>query len=183
MQASRLRQWADATEPDMNLIWLVEQTAVPVHFVASYKLDEQSGLTTNGVEGRLRMFINQSEPAVRQRFTLLHEFKHVLDFDDDEVLHAKLGRGNQKLKKDMIEWIANEFSACGLMPIARVKREWCAWRDLPTVANIFNVSVEAMANRLERLGLIETNKPKPRVYFRRPGLTLATDTSDLLMAA
>jgi len=82
VQAARLRRWAEATEPDINLIWLVRQRLVPVSFVPSYKLGEQSGLTTDRVSGRLEMFVNHSEPELRQRFSLLHEFKHVLDFDD-----------------------------------------------------------------------------------------------------
>lgn len=173
IQAARLRQWASADAPDFNLIWLVDQTAVPVHFVPGYKLGEQSGLTTNAVEGRLRIFINQSEPALRQRFTLLHEFKHALDFAEAETLHAKLGHGNTQRQKDMIEWVANDFAAHALMPTALVKREWFAWQDLPTVANVFNVSVEAMAHRLARLGLRGQDRPRPRAYFRRPMQWLA----------
>src|SRR5262245_6671919 len=81
-QASRLRMWDGAHDPAINLAWLLNQRAVPVQLVASYKLGEESGLTTDQIGGKLQMFINESEPHVRQRFSLLHEFKHVLDFDD-----------------------------------------------------------------------------------------------------
>src|SRR5580698_3698806 len=74
VQAARLRRWAKATdEPDLNLIWLVEQKAVPVHFVPSHKLGGESGMTTDHVGSKLRVFINQGEPSVRQRFSLCHE--------------------------------------------------------------------------------------------------------------
>jgi Zn-dependent peptidase ImmA (M78 family) len=168
-QAAKLRQWAKADEPTVNLIWLVKQRAVPVNFVPSYKLGEDSGLTTDQIDGRLQMFINQNEPTQRQRFSLLHEFKHALDFDDAAVLHDKLGRGNRKLQGDMIEWIANEFAGHVLMPTYLVKRIWFNTQNLSLAANMFNVSVEAMATRLERLNLIGKPKPVPRMYFRGAG--------------
>jgi hypothetical protein len=167
VQASKLRQWAGSTdEPAINLIWLVNQTVVPVNSVPSHKLDEQSGLTTNAVGGILQMFINQHEPRLRQRFSLLHEFKHALDFDDADVLHSKLGVGNSRRQADMIEWIANEFAAHVLMPTPLVKRAWFATRDLATTANLFDVSTEAMATRLNKLGLIGEPEEPPRAYFR-----------------
>lgn len=167
IQAARLRRWAGAEQPDINLIWLVKQRFVPVNFVPSHKLGEESGLTTDQVSGRLEMFINQGEPLSRQRFSLLHEVKHILDFDDAPHLHAKLGRGDHKVRHTMIEAIANDFAAHVLMPTGLVKREWFAWQNLTTVAAMFNVSVEAMATRLEKLGILGQPKPAPRVYFRR----------------
>jgi len=182
VQASRLRRWAGAEKPDINLIWLVKQRQVPVRFVPSYKLGEQSGLTTDQVAGRLEMFINDGEPPLRQRFSILHELKHAIDFDDAPVLHAQLGRGNHTVKGTMIEAIANDFAAHVLMPTPLVKREWFAWRDLATVANIFNVSTEAMGRRLEKLGILGDPRPVPRAYFRRTVLP-AVETDELLCAA
>lgn len=173
LQAARLRRWAEADEPDINLIWLVEQRAVPVYFVPSHRLGEQSGLTTDQVNDRVEMFINQSEPPLRQRFSLLHELKHVLDFPAAELLHAKLGRGNRKLQANMIEWVANDFAAHVLMPTPIVKRLWGMYRDIATVANHFNVSTEAMGTRLERLNLIGEQPQRPRAYFRSVSLQAA----------
>lgn len=176
-QAAHLRRWAGALEPDINLIWLVQQRAVPVHFVPSYRLKEESGLTTNGVNGRLQVFINQNEPSARQRFSLLHEWKHVLDFEHADTLHAKLGSGNRQIKAQMIESVCNEFVGHVLMPTVLVKRVWFKTQDLPLAATMFNVSVEAMTRRLERLGLIGEPKPAPRRYFRHAGLLLPPNPS------
>lgn len=167
VQAARLRRWANAHQPDINLVWLVQQRLIPVNFVASHKLGEQSGLTTDQVSGRLEMFVNEGEPLVRQRFSLLHELKHAIDFDDAPTLHAKLGRGNAKVQAGQIEAICNDFAAHVLMPTPLVKREWFTWHELSLVANAFNVSVEAMATRLEKLGILGEPKPVSRVYFRR----------------
>jgi hypothetical protein len=174
-QARRLRRWLQASAPDFNLIWLVEQDQVPVHFVPSHRLGEESGLTTNAVGGRVQIFINQNEPAVRQRFSLLHEFKHVLDFEQADTLHAKLGRGDASVRANMIEWIANEFAGQTLMPGPLVKQVWRSTTDLRTAATIFNVSVEAMATRLERLNLIGERPPRPRGYFRTIGPSIESE--------
>lgn len=169
LQAAHIRKRLP-NKTDANLIWLIEQTAVPVHFVPSHELNEDSGLTTDLINGRLEMFINENEPAVRQRFSLLHEFKHVLDFQDASALHARLGVGDERLKGDMIEWIANEFAGQVLMPAPLVKRIWFKTQSLPLAASLFNVSPEAMRTRLERLNLIGEHKPRPRIYFRGAGL-------------
>jgi predicted transcriptional regulator len=179
LQAARLRRWAKATdEPDLNLIWLVKQKAFPVHFVASHKLGGESGITTDHVGGKLRVFINQGEPSVRQRFSLCHELKHVLDFEDAAKLHGKLGRGNAEVQRNQIELVANEFAGHVLMPSSMVKHLWCKLQDLPLVASMFNVSVEAMATRLERLGLIGEPMPEPRIYFRRNASFLVIEPSE-----
>lgn len=170
LQAARLRSWARADQADINLIWLVRQKLVPVHFVASHKLGEESGLTTNGVSGKLEVFINDHEPPVRQRFSLLHEWKHVLDFADAPILHARLGQGDTRRQANMVEWVANEFAAHVLMPTALVKRAWFGLQDISAAAALFNVSSEAMTTRLEKLGLIGEPKTSPRVYFRRVAL-------------
>lgn len=174
LQAARFRRWADAFEPEINLIGLVKQRLVPVNFVPSYRLNGESGLTTNAIGGKVQMFINENEPAVRQRFSLLHESKHVLDFENADVLHAKLGNGDKKLHDDMIEWICNEFAGHVLMPTALVKRVWFSTQDLTLAANMFNVSTEAMTTRLEKLGLIGEPKPAPRTYFRHVGALFDT---------
>jgi len=177
-QAAHVRRWAGADDPDINLIWLLQQTVVPVSFVPSHKLGEESGITTNAVGGQLRIFLNQQEIPTRRRFSALHEMKHWIDWDDADVLHAKLGvGGDAKLRKLMIEWIANEFAAHVLMPTMLVKRTWFRCQDLPTMANLFNVSLEAMDKRLKRLGLIpDVKAAEPRVYFRS-----AHETPDLVL--
>jgi hypothetical protein len=175
LQAFRLRQWAGAgDELNLNLLWLIRQRAVPVSFVPSYRLGEESGLTTDHFGGRLQMFINRGEPHVRQRFSLLHELKHVLDFPDATRLHARLGSGNPKVRDNMIEWVANEFAGHVLMPTRLVKRLWFGTQNVELMASLFNVSPEAMSTRLSVLGLIGEPKPAPRRYFRPAGLLPAS---------
>jgi Zn-dependent peptidase ImmA (M78 family) len=172
LQAMRLRRLLDVEKPDMNLIWLVKQRAFPVHFVASHKLGEESGMTTNAVDGKVRMFINEGEPDVRKRFSLLHELKHVLDFDDADLLHRRLGSGDAKRREQQIEWVCNEFAAYALMPTALVKQVWYKTQDVDLAAGMFNVSPEAMSTRLERLGLRDRRPRVLKSYFRRGALAI-----------
>ena len=169
LQATKLRLWAPATAPDINLAWLLNQTAVPVNFVPSHQLGEQSGLTTDLISGKLEIYLNQSEPAQRQRFSLLHEIKHSVDFPDSTRLHAALGSGNPKVQADQIELIANEFAGQVLMPKRLVVSAWVKTQNLRLVAALFNVSAEAMKTRLTKLGLIGEPRPRPRGYFRLSG--------------
>ncbi|WP_163513547.1 ImmA/IrrE family metallo-endopeptidase [Fodinicola acaciae] len=182
VQAARVRDWANAaTTADINLIWLVDQQAVPVHFVPSHRLNQESGLTTDYIDNQLQVFINENEPPLRQRFSLLHEFKHVLDFKDASVLHQQLGCGNEDTQKNLIEAVANDFAAHVLMPTALVKRLWLKTtnHDVQLMANTFCVSVEAMSYRLKKLNLTSDPKPRPRGYFRRCGLPTLSQPAGL----
>jgi hypothetical protein len=173
IQAARVRSWLDSNQPAINLIWLRQQRAVPVNFVPSYRLGEDSGLTTNQISGRLEIYVNEQEPRQRQRFTALHEFKHALDFDDAATLHTRLGSGDARRQAMQIELICNEFAGHVLMPTPLVKRVWFQTQDVTLCANLFNVSPEAMSKRLTVLGLIGKPQSTPRSYFRRPGLLVA----------
>lgn len=170
VQAARIRTWLDSDKPDVNLIWLRQQRALPVNFVPSYRLGGESGLTTDQISGRVEMYINEQEPHQRQRFTLLHEFKHALDFHDAPTLHARLGSGNARRQAYQIEMICNEFAAHVLMPTPLVKRAWFQTQDIDLCASLFNVSSEAMSKRLTVMGLIGAPQSTPRTYFRRTSL-------------
>src|SRR5205823_14089628 len=154
---------------EINLIWLFKQQAVPVHLVASHVLNEQSGVTTDRIGNRLRIFINQQEPPYRQRFTALHEFKHALDFPDRAVLHANLGTWDDEHHRKLIERIANEFAGQVLMPASLVRSAWVKCQDMSLMANLFDCSPEAMKTRLEILGLIDGRGFSPHDYYRLLG--------------
>ncbi|WP_326946678.1 ImmA/IrrE family metallo-endopeptidase [Amycolatopsis sp. NBC_01307] len=131
-----------------------------------------SGITTNAGDAQIKVFINANEPPVRQRFSLLHEFKHVLDFDFVDTLHESLGSGDLNRRARQIELICNEFAACALMPANLVKRVWLRTQNIELAAGMFNVSPEAMSTRLSRLGLIGVPAPAPKMYFRRQLVSL-----------
>lgn len=165
-QAHYIRALADENEPAVNLIWLFNQPVIPVHYAPGYTLSENSGLTTGRVEGKLQIFLNESESHRRHRFSLLHEWKHALDFYDQSILYQKLGDGDKGLQHKQVEAIANDFAAHVLMPSELVITVWFETRNLAQAADIFDVSRGAMRTRLEILGLIGPPKPRPRDRFR-----------------
>jgi hypothetical protein len=106
---------------------------------------------------RWLVVLNASEPSVRQRFTLCHETKHVLDHRFAKLIYSSLPEAE---RRDQIEQICDYFAGCLLMP-----RPWVKWvygsgvQRLPDLARHFDVSQAAMQVRLSQIGLTE---PTPR---------------------
>lgn len=95
--------------------------------------------------------LNASEPRTRHRFTLAHEYKHIIDHGSRDRLY----RGS--LAELQSEKAADYFAACLLMPRLFVKRAWGnRLQQLKELANHFDVSLPAMRFRLEDIGLLET---------------------------
>lgn len=65
--------------------------------------------------------INADEPIYRQRFSVMHEFKHVLDHTTKHFVYQD--RGFQTAA-EQAERVADYFAACLLMPKRVVKRLW-----------------------------------------------------------
>lgn len=116
-----------------------------------------SGMTT-WERGAWRIGINADEPRNRQRFTLAHELKHVLDASHEAAIYGRLPAGPARQRH--IEAVCDHFAACLLMPRPWVKRAWgSGLQDLADLARHFEVSQAAMLIRLQALGLVE---PTPR---------------------
>jgi Zn-dependent peptidase ImmA (M78 family) len=103
--------------------------------------------------GRWIIVLNGAEPLVRQRFSLAHEAKHVLDGPAMSYLYPAV-RGMSS--HDISERVADHFAACLLMPRPWVKRAWVSGtQDVRTLARRFGVSQMAMQIRLQVIGLAE----------------------------
>lgn len=97
--------------------------------------------------------LNPTESRTRQRFTLLHEFKHIVDHTTKDRLYGNETSGCGPLA----ERAADYFAACVLMPKMYVKRHWGRGpRSVASMARLFDVSPAAMRYRLDQLGLIDT---------------------------
>jgi Zn-dependent peptidase ImmA (M78 family) len=105
--------------------------------------------------------LNGGEPCVRQRFSLAHEFKHILDHTTKQYLY--FDRALQTAEQQA-ERVADHFAACLLMPKKVVVGLWCSGQqDLFALAAKLHVSVPALRYRLAYLGLID---PSPRCKGR-----------------
>jgi len=112
--------------------------------------------------------LNASEPIVRQRFSLMHEFKHIIDHTTRQQLY---GNGGDSASAQRAERVADYFAACLLMPKRWVKRYWGEGIQTMTgLADRFGVSTQAMRYRLLQLGLIDT-PPRCRTPRYQTGQT------------
>lgn len=104
--------------------------------------------------GRYVILVNRDEAWVRQRFSLAHEFKHLLDLPAADVLYRNRGVLTAERQR---ERAADYFAACLLMPKTLMRRAFYneGSRDERALARRFQVSVQAMRIRIEQLRLFE----------------------------
>lgn len=106
--------------------------------------------------GRMwQITLRATEPFTRQRYTLAHEYKHIIDFPADEYCYPKTDRVSAAQRS---EQICDYFAACLLMPKVLVRQAWTtggATQDVSELARLFGVSPRAMEVRLQDLGLLE----------------------------
>lgn len=108
--------------------------------------------------GRWLILLNGAESHVRQRFSLAHEFKHVLDDPFKKIIYSgpsDLAGGDHR------EVICDYFAGCLLMPRPDLKKVWCGGtQDIRLLARRFDVSLTAMRLRLTQIGLISAEPPR-----------------------
>ena len=108
-------------------------------------------------DGLWLVVINGAEPKVRQRFSLAHELKHIIDHNFADLIYSGIPAED---RHDRVEQICDYFAGCLLMPRPWVKRIWGSGvQHLPTLAQHFGVSQAAMQVRLNQIGLVD---PTPR---------------------
>lgn len=105
------------------------------------------------------ILVNQSDVPFRKRFTIAHElghhFLHLLsdgDFVDTQVDLFRDAEAGESTPQS-VEVQANQFAAALLAPEGLVRPAFEKIQSVPELARLFNVSEEAMAIRLARLGL------------------------------
>ena len=97
--------------------------------------------------------LNADEHPLRQRFSLAHEFKHILDHTSKDRLYHDRACTNAY---EQSERVADYFAACLLMPKRTVKRLWFQGpQDTSHLADLLQVSPAAVRYRLNQLGLTE----------------------------
>lgn len=97
--------------------------------------------------------INAREPLSRQRFTLFHEYKHIIDHGSTGHLYTATP---SKTAAQQAEHVADYFAGCVLMPKRMLKSAWGTGVQKPRdLADVFEVSERAIEVRLAQLGLTE----------------------------
>jgi hypothetical protein len=143
----------------------IEQPAVPESIVTDLPflaVTHRPGFPTSGMATQTDsgwvIVLRADEAKVRQRFSLIHEFKHVLD---DPFIEWLYPTRDAYSPEDRAERICDYFAACVLMPKMWIKRDWAGGgiQDIARLARRYRVSQVAMAVRLAELRLLP---PAPR---------------------
>jgi predicted transcriptional regulator len=120
-----------------------------------------------------RLVAHADEHPHRQRFSLAHEFKHVIDHSRRDLLYA-----DHRTR----EAVADYFAACLLMPRQALTRAWCAGtQDLDELSERFMVSTPALQRRLHDLGLLDRYQSR-RYRCDRPSSRALTPARHLAIA-
>jgi Zn-dependent peptidase ImmA (M78 family) len=97
--------------------------------------------------------LNALEPDTRQRLSILHEYKHIIDHGSAGLVEARRGRTYYGLSQE--EFLAEYFAGCVLMPKRILKRAWFdGIQRIADLAELFDVSERAMQVRLGQIGLL-----------------------------
>lgn len=144
--AQLVRQtWMLPRGPVANLIRTVERAGCLVLHC------DFSGISVDGVTVRMHdfppcIFLNQQQPADRQRFTLAHEIAHL-------VMH--------RVPSHTMEDEANTFASALLMPSRDVRAELTGRVNLERLASlkpVWRVSIQALLYRAKTCGAITPNQ-------------------------
>ncbi|MFH5227300.1 ImmA/IrrE family metallo-endopeptidase [Antrihabitans spumae] len=122
--------------------------------------------------------LNRSESWARQRFSLCHEYKHIVDHGSASRLYA----GTAKVTgSEQAEQAADYFAGCLLVPKRLLKRAWGNGMQRPRdLARHFQVSEQAISVRLAQTGLVErTERCASRPPFAGPHFSTYNRTVSL----
>lgn len=108
--------------------------------------------------------ISRDDTTARQRFTLLHEFKHIIDHGHTEHLYT----GDKRTTPhEQAERAADFFAGCALVPRTALKHAWGnGLQRTDALADHFGVSEPAIHVRLDQTGLSRASDPEPEATPR-----------------
>jgi len=146
-QAMRLLELMHVAEPPVPMFVVSSLAGISVDRRADWPISAMAIAHGRG----WRIVVCSSEPRQRQRYSLAHELKHVLDDPFDEQLYGHLTPSKHKTRA---EALCNHFAACLMMPRAWIKRDFCRGLQVPArLARRYFMSRSAVRRRLAELGL------------------------------
>ena len=155
LQASRLRDLAVAGSGE-DIQWEALISGQPRIEIVFETLPVSGSSHWNGEKWII--CLNRSDSLARQRFTLLHEWKHIID-------HGSASRPDG----DQAEHLADYFAGCALIPKTALKRAWTQGLQKPgALAEHFGVSEQAICVRLSQTGLDRAIDRVPTPRCSRP---------------
>lgn len=148
LQANRLLELFQIPGPRVPNELITELPRIEVHYEADLPV---SG-SAHWEGARWIITLNGSESYARRRFSLMHEFKHVLDHTTKQYLYGDVTNDPDAASRS--ERVADHFAACLLMPKRWMKSQWFAsGQKLVPLSLQVGVSTRALSIRLWYLGL------------------------------
>jgi hypothetical protein len=167
LQATRFLRLVGTTGAPVNETTISELPKIQVRRFSPLPV---SG-ATQWSNGRWMILLNGAESSARQRFSLAHEFKHIVDHRFIDVLYNGIP---EKERHEFIESVCDYFAGCLLVPRPWIKRAWGNGLQRPAdLAAYFGVSQQAIQVRLSQVGLGERPRRCSRVA---PGWSLPFPT-------
>ena len=113
--------------------------------------------------------LNPTEPRRRQRFTVLHEYKHIIDHPGPSIRPSPYA-----YQRPVAEMIADYFAGCVLVPKRVLATAYYDGIQYPAdLAQLFDVSKEAIQVRLAQVGLAESGRAHQPLALNRPSARVA----------
>lgn len=166
-QASRLLKLSGITEPHVPGEIIAALPRVRIDVCPDLPVAGSSHWSNATKQWVIRL--NGADAPVRQRFTLAHEAKHILDHGLSDYAYPATGRTS---RAERVELTSDYFAACLLMPRPWVKRVYGqGLHEVGALAALFGVSRAAMRYRLDQLGLSDARRCQ--TYFRRSSWALS----------
>lgn len=166
LQATNLLHLLEISQAPTDVGRLAELPRIDVQVEPRWRMPTLAGFS-EWRDGRWLIVVNRNSSSGRRRFTLAHEFKHVIDHPAHGTLYARLGGQDEQERSRRIERICDHFAACFLMPRPWVKRAWSEGvQDIAATAELFKVSTSAMKIRLAYLGFLDDESRPVASYFR-----------------
>jgi Zn-dependent peptidase ImmA (M78 family) len=157
LQANRLLELFDVRGPLVPSELITEQPRIEVR----YDRDLPVSGSAHWEASRWVITLNASEAHVRRRFSLMHEFKHVLDHTTKQYLYGNAEVDDRAAER--AERAADVFAAALLMPKRWIKAHWYeGGQNLVALATRAGVSTRALSVRLYHLGIVQDTQRCPR---------------------
>lgn len=147
IQASRFLRQLEITEYPVPSEAVAGLPRIRVQYIDQLP---SSGLSFwNGQEWVIQ--IRQDQPLVRKRFTLFHEYKHIIDHPVRQQLYTGDDRNSARIQAELA---ADYFAGCVLIPRPALKAAWGQGiQTSDELARTFAVSRPAIEVRLSQTGL------------------------------
>ncbi|SIM22418.1 ImmA/IrrE family metallo-endopeptidase [Mycobacteroides abscessus] len=165
-QATKLLELQDITDgpvPDTVVTGIPHIRVIPTARLGSSTAADGASMWDTKTR-RWVILLNRANTVQRQRSTLAHEFKHILDHPIDNLYKTT----RRLTSTRQAEHAANYFAGCLLIPREFLHRAWHSGIRSPgALATLFQASEHAITVRLRQTGLIDQiHRAGHTKYFR-----------------